>query len=138
MKHYGLKGGRMAWAAGGAAVAAGLAVAMTASPAAAKENLSLSVTPHSVRAGQVVRVVASGGSDAGQVEQLCLDMRFGHQRWQTAHCVSDYLGAGGPLTGTYRLRHAGTEGFRAQLLVKQGRGYHVDLTSAAVTVRVAG
>lgn len=138
MKHYGLRGGRMSWAAAGAVMTAGVAVAMMASPASAKEDISLSVTPHAVRAGQSVRVLVAGGDDAGRTEQLCLDMRFGHQRWHTARCVSDYLGAGGPLPGTYRPRHAGTESFRAQLLLKDGRDYHVDLTSATITVRVAG
>jgi hypothetical protein len=118
-------------------IIAGAAVAMTASPAFAKADLSFSVTPHTVKAGQRVHAVAAGGDDAGQSEQLCLDTRAGRGRWQTVRCVADYLGAGGPLSVSYLLGHAGTDSFRGQLLVKHGRTYRVDLTSPAITVRVA-
>jgi hypothetical protein len=113
-----------------------VAVTMMASPAFAKSDISLSVTPHAVKAGQSVHVVATGGDDGALNEKLCLDIRSGRGGWQTARCVSDLLGAGGPLAGNYRLQHRGTESFRAQLLVQQGRGYRVELTSATVVVTV--
>ncbi|MGD0561214.1 MAG: hypothetical protein ABSA93_40355 [Streptosporangiaceae bacterium] len=122
--------------AGGTLIAAVTAVTMMASPAFAKSDISLSVTPHVVKAGQRVHAIATGGDDSAGNEQLCLDIRSGRGSWHTARCISDYLGAGGPLSGTYRLPNAGTESFRAQLLVAQKRGYHVELTSATVVVRV--
>jgi hypothetical protein len=121
---------------GGAVVVAGLAVTLLATAASAKENLSFSVTPHSVKAGQRVHAVVAGGSDAGQAEQLCLDIRPGNGRWATVRCISDPFGAGGPLSDNYQLRRAGTDSFRGQLLVKEGRTYHVELTSGTITVRV--
>jgi hypothetical protein len=121
---------------GGALVAAVAAVAVMASPAFAKSDITLSVTPHVVKTGQQVHVLAAGGDDGMQDERLCLDIRTGHGSWHTARCISDYLGAGGPLSGTYRMQHPGTESFRAQLLVQHGRAYHVELTSATVVISV--
>ena len=121
---------------GAAALVAGVAVATMASPAFAKADLSFSVSPHTVKAGQRVHAVVAGGDDAGQTEQLCLDLRVGNGRWQTVRCVSDPFGAGGPLSDNYLLRQKGTDQFRGQLLVKNGRNYRVDLTSATVTIHI--
>jgi hypothetical protein len=128
--------GGLARVASGSLVAAVAAVTVMSSPAFAKSGITLSVTPHVVKAGQRVHVLAEGGDDGGQNEKLCLGTRAGRGSWRTVRCISDYLGAGGPLSGTYRLPHAGTESFRAQLLAQQGRGYHVELTSATVVVKV--
>ena len=52
-------------------------VAVAASPASAKSDVWLRVTPRVVHAGQSVHVNASGGDDAYPGEELCLDARPG-------------------------------------------------------------
>ena len=118
----------------GAAVAA-----VAASPASAKSDIGLSVTPRVVHAGQSVHATASGGDDADPGEELCLDAHPGRAAWHTVKCVSDNRGTGGPLLDTIRLTHRGSESFRAQLLRLSGP-YHrhpvVDRTSATIVVTV--
>jgi hypothetical protein len=118
----------------GAAVAA-----VAASPASAKSDVGLWVTPRVVHAGQSVRVNAGGGDDAYPSEELCLDAHPGRAAWHAVRCVRDNRGTGGPLLDTIRLTHRGSESFRAQLL--RPRGPHdrhpvVDRTSATIVVTV--
>ena len=114
-------------------------VAVAASPAFAKSEIGLSVTPRVVHAGQSVHVNASGGDDAYSSEEFCLDARPGRAAWHTVKCVSDNRGTGGPLLDTIRLMHRGNESFRAQLLRLSGpHGRHpvVDRTSGTIVVTV--
>jgi hypothetical protein len=113
-------------------------VAVAASPASAKSDVGLWVTPRVVHAGQSVHVNASGGDDAYPGE-LCLDAHPGRAAWHTVKCVSDNRGTGGPLLDTIRLTRRGRESFRAQLLRLSGpRGRHpvVDRTSGTIVVTV--
>ncbi len=114
-------------------------VAVAASPAFAKSDIGLSVTPRLVYAGQSVHVNASGGDDAYSSEELCLDAHPGRAAWHTEKCVSDSRGTGGPLLDTIRLTHRGNESFRAQLLRLRGphdRHHVLDRTSATIVVTV--
>ena len=114
-------------------------VAVAASPAVAKSEVGLSVTPRVVHAGQSVHVNASGGDDAYPSEELCLDAHPGRAAWHTVKCVSDNRGTGGPLLDTIRLTHRGSESFRAQLLRLSGphdRHLVVDRTSGTIVVTV--
>jgi len=114
-------------------------VAVAASPAFAKSDIGLSVTPRVVHAGQSVHVNASGGDDAYSSEELCLDAHLGRAAWHTVKCVSEYRGTGGPLLDTIRLTHRGNESFRAQLLRLSGthdRNRVVDRTSGTIVVTV--
>ena len=114
-------------------------VAVAASPAFAKSDIALSVTPRVVHAGQSVHVNASGGNDAYSSEEFCLDAHSGRAAWHTVKCVSDNRGTGGPLLDTIRLTHRGTESFRAQLLRLSGphdRHPLVDRTSGTIAVTV--
>ena len=135
MKHYRHVGRRVAvLGLTGAAV-----VAVTASPAFAKSDIGLSVTPRVVHAGQSVHVTASGGDDAYSSEELCLDAHPGRAAWHTVKCVSDNRGTGGPLLDTIRLTRRGKESFRVQLLRLSGphdRNRVVDRTSGTIVVTV--
>ena len=114
-------------------------VAVAASPAFAKSEVGLSVTPRVVHAGQSVHVNASGGDDAYSSEELCLDAHPGRAAWHTVKCVSDNRGTGGPLLDTIRLTHRGSESFRVQLLRLSGphdRHPVVDRTSGTIVVTV--
>jgi hypothetical protein len=114
-------------------------VAVAASPAFAKSDIGLSVTPRVVHAGQSVHVNASGGDDAYLSEELCLDAHPGGAPWHTVKCVSENRGTGGPLLDMIRLTHPGNESFRAQLLRLSGRGRRhlvVDQTSGTIVVTV--
>ena len=115
----------------GAAVAA-----VAASPALAKSDIGLSVTPRVVHAGQSVHVTASGGDDAYSGEELCLDAHPGRAAWHTVKCVRDDRGTGGPLLDTIGLTRRGSESFRAQLLRLSGRHLVVDRTSGTIVVTV--
>jgi len=114
-------------------------VAVAASPALAKSDIGLWVTPRVVHAGQSVHVTASGGDDAYSSEELCLDAHPGRAAWHAVKCVSEYRGAGGPLLDTIRLTRRGSESFRAQLLRLSGphdRHRVVDRTSGTIVVTV--
>jgi hypothetical protein len=114
-------------------------VAVAASPALAKSDVGLWVTPRVVHPGQSVHVNASGGDDAYPGEELCLDAHPGRAAWHTIKCVSDNRGTGGPLLDTIRLTHRGTESFRAQLLRLSGphhRRLVVDRTSGTIVVNI--
>ena len=128
-------GGRVAvFGLTGAAV-----VVVAASPAFAKSDIGLSVTPRVVHAGQSVHVNASGGDDAYSSEELCLDAHPGRAAWHTVRCVSDNRGTGEPLLDTIRLTHRGNESFRAQILRLSGphdRHPVVDRTSGTIVVTV--
>jgi hypothetical protein len=135
VKRYRHVGGRVAvLGLAGAAVAA-----VAASPALAKSDIGLSVSPRVVYAGQSVHVNASGGDDAYPSEELCLDAHPGRAAWHTVKCVSDNRGTGRPLLDTIRLTRRVNESFRAQLLRLRGshdRHLVVDRTSGTIVVTV--
>jgi hypothetical protein len=135
VKRYRRVGGRLAVLG----LTGAVVVALAASPAFAKSDIGLSVTPRVVHAGQSVHVNASGGDDAYPNEELCLDAHPGRAAWHTVKCVNDSRGTGGPLLDAIRLTHRGNESFRAQLLRLSGphdRHPVVDRTSGTIVVTV--
>ena len=76
-------------------------VAVAASPAFAKSEVGLSVTPRVVHAGQSVHVNASGGNDAYPSEELCLDAHrgAGNNRAVSTATVSSFLNCPGGRCG---------------------------------------
>ena len=113
---------------------AGLAVC--ASTASAKSDLSIGTSARTVAVGGVVRVHAEGASDdfGGAPIRLCVEERVGAQGWRTLGCTSDSR-----LTVAVRATGRGSLSFRSQLVAMPDahRGHRiVDRTSATLTVRV--
>lgn len=93
-----------------------VALCLTASPAAAKSGVVVTVVP--VYAGGVatnlLSVSASGGDDAAGTQQLCLQQRS-HHSWRTLACGQVELGTGGTVQTVVQRRASGRQYFRAEL-----------------------
>ncbi|MFC1410023.1 hypothetical protein ACEZCY_25145 [Streptacidiphilus sp. N1-12] len=117
---------------GGLALGALLLAGGTAS---AKSEVMVTVSTHSLRVGQSVRVTGTGGEDSARYTYLCVDSRTGSGSWHTVSCNSvPYR----PATATVRATRRGTEQFRARLLVRRyvGGPLVLDRVSAATTVLI--
>ncbi|GAA2143432.1 hypothetical protein GCM10009760_29800 [Kitasatospora kazusensis] len=116
------------------AVTGGL-LAVAAGTAAAKSDISVSVSTHALRVGQSVQVTARGGDDAVRVTYVCVDQRLGSGAWRQVGCSGT---PGSALTVRVSAGQRGQEQFRARLLARRaGDGRLVtDRLSGPATVRV--
>jgi hypothetical protein len=116
-----------------AAVAAGL-VGIAAGTASAKSDLTISVSAHTLHAGQSVKVTARGDDDAARVTYVCIDERVGAGAWRQLACSPR---AGQRLVLNSRADRKGQEQFRSRLLVSRGGHLVTDRISAPTTVTVS-
>ena len=101
--------------------------------ATAKSAVALTVSAHSLRVGQSVRVTGSGGDDSARYTYVCVDTRTGSGGWHAVSCSSRPYR---PLTVSVRAVRRGTMRFRTRLLTRQypGGPLRPDRVSATTTV----
>ncbi|MHA6759632.1 hypothetical protein [Streptacidiphilus sp. PAMC 29251] len=103
--------------------------------ASAKSGVAVSVSTHSLRVGQSVRVTGTGGDDSARYSYLCVDTRAGSGGWTTVSCnPKPYQSA----SASVRAARRGTEQFRARLLIRRylGGPLVLDRVSGTTTVLV--
>ncbi|MDH6145633.1 putative carbohydrate-binding protein with CBM5 and CBM33 domain [Kitasatospora sp. GP30] len=115
-----------------AVVVAGL-VGIAAGTASAKSDVTLSVSTHTLRVGQSVKLTAWGDDDAARATYACIDQRIGSGAWHQLACSPS---AERRLSVNSRAHQRGKEQFRVRLLASQGGHLVTDRISPATTVTV--
>lgn len=112
-------------------------VVLAASPAFAKSDISIQATPHTVHAGQVVKIHGQGDDDATRYTMLVVQERSGKPgHWSHWHAVTRSLN--GDARANVKATHTGELQFRSVLYSTDRHHQHprVDRTSTPVTIRV--
>ncbi|MFC1416322.1 hypothetical protein [Streptacidiphilus cavernicola] len=101
----------------------------------AKSTIGLTVSSHSLRVGQSVRVTGSGGDDSVLYTYTCVDSRVGSGSWHAVSCSSKPYRS---VTVSVRATRRGTLSFRTRLLgARSTTGpRRLDRVSAPTTVVV--
>ncbi|WP_369394873.1 hypothetical protein AB5J72_50915 [Streptomyces sp. CG1] len=110
---------------------------LAASPALAKSDISIQATPHTARAGRVVKVHGQGDDDGEQYTMLVIKERFGKPgHWGHWHAVTRSFN--GDARANVKATHMGELQFRSVLYSTDKHHQHAttDRISMPVTVHV--
>lgn len=109
------------------------ALLLAGGTASAKSGVAVSVSTHSLRVGQSVRVTGTGGDDAARYTYLCIDSRTGSGSWQNVSCNWQPFR---PVSASVRAGRRGTEQFRTRLLARHFLGGPLVLDRVSATTSV--